>query len=91
MDEKIRTECLGDGRVIDIPAFWSGIQCSITEFVINTVAIDSQPMKPCTVCLGASYGDWLGQLVTPEQYQNEYNKILIFLVCVKSVKMLLKH
>ena len=33
-------------------------------------------MQPCTECLGASCGDGLRQLATPEQYQDEYNENL---------------
>ena len=37
-------------------------------------------MKPCTVCLGASWGDGLRQLATPNRYYDKYNEDLIFFV-----------
>ena len=38
---------------------------------LTQVAIDSTPMYPCTLCLGANCGDNVRLLVTPERYSNK--------------------
>ena len=50
--------------------FWRWILGLIPESVISKtkVAIDSSLIQPCSMCLGASRGDGLCQLVVPEQY-----------------------
>ena len=54
---------LQDGLVVDVLAFWRGRLGSNPESVKFTqFAIDSPPMQPCTVCLGASCGDDLRHL-----------------------------
>ena len=61
----LRTKNCPYCRIVDVLAFWRGKLGSMHEPVkLPQVTIDSPPVQPCTVCLGASYSDRLRQLVT---------------------------
>ena len=63
------------------------VGCRVVMFLLSTVANDSPPMQPCTVCLGASCGDGLRQLVNPglhePQLQVEWSVTLLYSLVVK--------
>ena len=58
-----------DGRVIDVFSFWCGrLVRSPIHSEFTQVSIVLLSIQLCTVCLGASHGDELRQLVTPSWY-----------------------